>query len=122
MNRFRCHLAEVVALSSSGDCGATFPLGLTGGVAVVNVHRSGSKNRFPPGAPTAILVKKKIFFAVIFVNILCGKSYFDKKSVSIFFHILTSKLWFEAPRTTFLDRLDTISGAIDATNTLVALF
>ena len=24
-DHFRCHLAEVVALSSSGDCGATFP-------------------------------------------------------------------------------------------------
>ena len=34
MDRFRCHLAEVVALSSNGDCGATFPLGLIGGVAV----------------------------------------------------------------------------------------
>ena len=32
------HLAEVVARSSSGDCGATFPLGLIGGVAVGNVH------------------------------------------------------------------------------------
>ena len=50
MDHFRCHLAEVVALSSSGDCGATFPLGLIGGVAVVNVHLSGSKNRFPPEA------------------------------------------------------------------------
>ena len=35
---FRCHirLASVVALSSSGDCGATFPLGPIGGDAVGN--------------------------------------------------------------------------------------
>ena len=38
MDRFRCHLAEVVALSSNGDCGATFPLGLIGGVAVGDLH------------------------------------------------------------------------------------
>ena len=37
---FSCHirLASVVALSSSGDCGATFPLGLIGGVAVGDMH------------------------------------------------------------------------------------
>ena len=35
---FRGHLAEVVALSSSGDCGATLPLGLFGGVAVGDLH------------------------------------------------------------------------------------
>ena len=38
MDRFRCHLAEVVALSSNGDCGATFPLGPIGGVAVGDLH------------------------------------------------------------------------------------
>ena len=31
-------LASVVALSSSGDCGATFPLSLIGGVAVGDLH------------------------------------------------------------------------------------
>ena len=37
---FSCHirLASVVALSSSGDCGATLPLGLFGGVAVGDLH------------------------------------------------------------------------------------
>ena len=39
VTRFRTgHLAEVVALSSSGDCGATLPLGLFGGVAVGDLH------------------------------------------------------------------------------------
>ena len=39
VTRFRTgHLAEVVALSSNGDCGATLPLGLFGGVAVGDLH------------------------------------------------------------------------------------
>ena len=53
---FRGHLAEVVALSSSGDCGATFPLGLIGGVAVGNVHLSVA----PPAPAGSILVMKKV--------------------------------------------------------------
>ena len=62
--------------------------------------------------------KKKQFF----VNILCGESYFGKKSVSIFLQLPTSKLSFEAPSRPFLDRLDTFSDAIDLINTLILLF
>ena len=64
------------------------------------------------------LVKKKVFFAVIFVNILCGKSYFGKKSVSFLFHLATLKLSFEASSKPFFDRLDIFPDAIDVKNTM----
>ena len=79
---------------------------------------SGSKNRFPPGAPPGILEKKKELFDVYFVNILCGKSYFGKKSVSFFGDLPTLNLSFEASSKPFFDRLDIFPDAIDLKNTM----
>ena len=55
---------------------------------------------------------------MIFVNILCGKSYFGKKSVSFLFHLPTLKLSSEASSKPFFDRLDIFPDAIDLKNTM----
>ena len=53
-----------------------------------------------------------------FVNILCGKSYFGKKSVSFFGDLPTLNLSFEASSKPFFDRLDIFPDAIDLKNTM----
>ena len=63
-------------------------------------------------------MKKKVFFRMILVNILCGKSHFGKKSASFLFHLPTLKLSSEAPSEPFFDRLDIFPDAIDLKNTM----
>ena len=58
---------------------------------------------------------------MIFVNILCGKSYFDKKSVSFLFHLPTLKVSSEASSKPFYDWLDIFPDAIDLKITLAVL-
>ena len=54
----------------------------------------------------------------LFVNFLCGKSYFGKKSVPFLFHLPTLKFSSEAPSEPFFDRLDIFPDGIDLKNTM----
>ena len=58
---------------------------------------------------------------MLFVNILCGKSYFGKKSVPFLFHLPTLKLSSEASSKPFFDRLDIFLNARLLKITLVLL-
>ena len=74
--------AQLVCAVRTGDAQLVCVLCLWDGVGGFRAGTVPDESGSEAGAGRVIVSEKKTLY---FVNILCGKSYFDKKSVPIFF-------------------------------------